>query len=171
MARKRIMTSDGGADVEFNMTPMIDCTFQLIIFFILASTVLSPALSDLELHRPKGSVAQEEKERDEDLNRVIVNIVSRARDEADAPPELSAQALQYEVGGQPIDVGDIDRLVELFKSRMSASKGKDQKPFCVEIRSDHRVNYDAVKPVMKAASLAEIHRMNLTALTASGAEE
>ena len=46
------------SDVGFNMTPMIDCTFQLIIFFILVGQVANDAYAkNVKLVRPLNSQA------------------------------------------------------------------------------------------------------------------
>lgn len=54
MARKRI--TDAGAQQEVNLTPMIDCTFQLIIFFIITAQMAS-AKAKLVLTKPYKSQA------------------------------------------------------------------------------------------------------------------
>ena len=38
-------------DVSFNVTPLVDCTFLLVIFFILTSQMASDSLTTLSLPR------------------------------------------------------------------------------------------------------------------------
>ena len=77
MAKSAVYSGRGqSGDVSFNMTPMIDCVFQLIIFFILAGQVASQSLARVDLYKPWKSQAQKWNEKDP--NRVIVNIPSKA---------------------------------------------------------------------------------------------
>jgi biopolymer transport protein ExbD len=164
VAKSRVFKKGASGDVEFNMTPLIDCTFQLIIFFILTSAVLSKALAPVRLHRPLDSQALEPKEMPESSNRTIVNVVSMADVKAGISPR-SAQAKEYKILGDSIDVGDRAGLIRVFKAHQKKAKDKGFKDFYVEIRADDRVNFGAVRPVMLAAARAGIPRMNITALT------
>ena len=170
MAKSGVFKKTGpSGDVAFNMTPMIDCTFQLIIFFILTATVMSQALADLKLHRPWRSQALEEKEiLLEADNRIIVNVVSEAGKKKDAPPRLAAQAGRYHILTERIDIGNKDKLIRIIKERVKRARQAGHKKFFVEIRADYRVNFGAVKPVMLAAAKAGVTnmemKMNLTAL-------
>jgi biopolymer transport protein ExbD len=47
--------------IGIDMTPMIDCVFQLLIFFLLSSTYLSPKIM-LSLPKASGSVSVTENE-------------------------------------------------------------------------------------------------------------
>jgi len=151
--------------VEFNMTPMIDCTFLLIIFFILASQMASDSLAKVDLHRPQASQAIPTEDI-ETPNRVIINVLSRAGDDEDANPALAGRADRYEINRVRFEVGNIERLADFLRRRKDSSGKPDE--FYVEIRADHRVNFADVEPVMLAAADAEIVKMNLTALTAVG---
>jgi len=153
------------SDVSFNMTPMIDCTFQLIIFFILASQVASMALAKLELPEPHESMAWDD-EKLKIVSKVIVNVVSAAGDRKDAAPDLQARAGKYQIEGKDYPVGDMERLERELKRRLGLSTDAGVKPadFYVMIRADKRVHYSGVVPVMKAAANVGIEKMTLTAL-------
>lgn len=166
MARRSIYRQQGTAgEVGFNMTPMIDCTFQLIVFFIIASQIASKSLAQLDLHRPEVSQAIPS-EKMKTPNRVIVNVLSGAGGKG-ANPALIGKARRYEIDGNPIAVGDFARLVEFLTRRKRESASAD---FRVEIRADHRVSFMDVQPVMLAAAEARIVKMNITALTTVGEE-
>ena len=169
MAKSKIFKKDSSGEVEFNMTPMIDCTFQLIIFFILSATVLSDALADLELHRPFQSQASDNKDLNKLPNRIIVNVVSEARDRHEVNTRQSALAKEYMINGKIIKVGDREALVERIRQGAINAQDKGYKEYYVEIRADHRVNFGAVQGVLKAAAAAGIRgvntKMNITALT------
>ncbi|MDP6546091.1 MAG: biopolymer transporter ExbD [Phycisphaerae bacterium] len=169
MAKNQVYKKNSSGSVEFNMTPMIDCTFQLIIFFILSATVLSDALADLELHRPYRSQASDDKELNKLPNRIIVNVLSEETDKKELDSGLSATAKEYMINGKSIRINDMDGLIE--RIRQGAIKAQDEhyKEFFVEVRADHRVSFRAVQGVLKAAASASIRgvetKMNITALT------
>ena len=151
------------------LTPMIDCTFLLIIFFILSATVLNDALAELELHRPYESQASKNKELNALPNRIIINVVSDARDKRDLNSRESALAKEYMINGTKIDIGDRDSLTDKIRQAVIGARDNDFKDFYVEIRADHRVNFGAVQEVLKAAGAGGIRgvnmKMNITALT------
>lgn len=177
MAKSSVFKKTGASgEVAFNMTPMIDCTFQLIIFFILSATVMSQALADLKLHRPWRSQARDEKEiLLEADNRIIVNVVSAAGKKKDASAELAAQAQRYQILTEKIDIGNRDKLTRIIKDRVKRARQAGHKKFFVEIRADYRVNFGAVRPVMLAAAKAGVTnvemKMNLTALLQRAGED
>jgi len=169
MAKNPVFTNDSSGEVEFNMTPMIDCTFLLIIFFILSATVLNDALAELELHRPYESKARKEETNEDVSNCIIVNVVSMAKDKDDVDSAVSSMAKNYMINGDTIDVGEREMLIERIKMGAMAAREADFKEFYVEIRADHRVNFGAVRDVLKASAAASVPRinmkMNITALT------
>ena len=76
MARTKVNTADAGKEVEggaeMDMTPMIDITFQLIIFFLVANDLTRKETGDLEL--PKAIYGEEDKATEKDP-RIIINIL------------------------------------------------------------------------------------------------
>jgi biopolymer transport protein ExbD len=159
MARSWVYRRGGSAgEVSFNVTPLIDCAFQLIIFFILTSQMASESLAKLELARPQGSqaVAVERML----ARRVIVNVLSARDDPGSGATEMDRASL-YKVDGRPIGVGDLEALVGLLKARKKAFGDGE---CLVEIRADRRVGFGYVEPVMSAAAEAGIPRLSITAL-------
>lgn len=164
MAKKaNVFNREDDGDASFNMTPMIDVTFQLIIFFILTSQVASAELAQLTLHRPWVSPAREADEEMRKQNNVIVNILS-----ADAQPGEKQQgpetgkAASYKISGKTIEIGDEARIGEIIQEEIDQAGG-DPKQVSVEIRSDRRVHFSEVLPVMLEATNKKISRMHLTA--------
>ena len=154
-------------DVSFNYVPFIDVTFNMIIFFVLTSEVANATLSRVLVSSPEESQAVK---RDKVAsNNVVINVVSRALDNRQADPQFAAQALQYEVDGTVVAIGETDKLIEAIKDR----RGRYQKlmagamgvkgEFFVEIRADYRIDYNEVKPVLVAISKAGVPRMAITA--------
>ena len=155
-----------GDAIDFNMTPMIDVTFQLIIFFILAGQMASQDLAQVLLHQPYKSQAIPQAE--VPVGQVVINIVSAAQDEKDptnVSPLMAATAKEYRIGKDRIAAGDIDTLVTTLKERV---RGRDISKVIVEIRSDRRVCFAAVRPTMVAAAEAGFYKMNITAIVQMG---
>ena len=158
---KRIRAASG--EVDFNMTPMIDVTFQLIIFFIIAGQMVSEELAALIPPKPYQSLASEE------LNNTrwrIVNISSKAGNDPNAADSEAREADEWRVGGERIPINDREALV----AKLLAEMARDQVPpeevrdLIVEIRADYRVPYSAVEPVLLALRDAGIGKMNITAI-------
>ncbi len=166
MAKSSVYKRGGGA-VEFNMTPMIDVTFQLIIFFVLAGQIASDALAKMELADPYRSQAVKPAEAE---FRVLVNIVSKADVGADVHPYEAAKAYQYVVGNEKrkpyIIAADHNRLKKLVDEirRVRDLVPQDKlADFYVEIRGDRRLYYEEVDVVLVAAVSAGVDKMNITA--------
>jgi len=174
MAKTKVFNKGSSGDVEFNMTPMIDCTFLLIIFFILSATVLTDALAELELHRPYKSLANKNRELNELPNRTIVNVVSEAKGKHDVDSRESSLAKEYMIKGDIIRIGDREELVRVIRQGAIKAQDAEFDDYYVEIRADHRVNFGAVQEVLKAAAAAGIRgintKMNITALTGKAGE-
>ena len=158
----KIYTRGSSGDVGFNMTPLVDCTFQLMIFFLLTSQMASEALAPMELPVPYESQALPS-EKMKVRNRVIVNVLSAHPAQATPDRAVKGQASEYRIGMTRININDADRLVPILKSRKADAMAAGAKDFFVEIRADHRVNYGEVEPVISAAVEAEIPKMNITA--------
>ena len=63
----------GGGAVSFNMTPMIDIVFNLIIFFMLVSTFTKMQVEKVEL--PPAVKADNKKEELGEFTPVVINVV------------------------------------------------------------------------------------------------
>lgn len=118
-------------EVGFNMTPMIDVVFQLIIFFLVSSHLVRQEVQ-LKLPLPTAATGKDLKE--DDKPRVTVNVL-RDGTLLFAGRGLSAAELQNRLG---------ERIAEL---------GKDVE---VRIRSDRDVPYRYVEPIMLACARAGI---------------
>lgn len=161
MAKNR---NAGPAKVEVNMTPMIDCTFQLIIFFILTTQMANADLAALKLHEPNQSIALAEQTKRAD--KVIVNIVNEYGDKTDnRDPRRSAMATNYVIAGKEFpwtDTETLKQILEKYRNRAVAEGyGED---FLVEVRGDKDVAYCYIEPVLAAAASVKITKMNITAI-------
>jgi len=148
--------------VDFNMTPMIDVTFQLILFFILAGQVASEALAKMQVPRPYESQALEEKE--VTVPKVIVNVVSKGAADKEVDPFIAGKVQWYVVDGNKIRPGNYDELVRVIEDRLKTVPRSREKSFFVEVRADRRVQFQGVEPVLSAAVDAGVEKMNITAI-------
>jgi len=157
MAKKKQVPD---SNVEFNMTPMIDVTFQLIIFFIIAGQIVSNELEKLKPPQPHPSIANSAFNADKNL---IINIVSDAKHDHDEGPDAS-RAKFWAIKGQRIEVHDMDALKEQFEKALDRVPDEDRANFTVELRSDRRVQYADVETVLLAAAESGNPKMNITAI-------
>jgi biopolymer transport protein ExbD len=165
MAKKNKAPHGGAADV--NLTPMIDCTFQLIIFFILTAQMASEQAKVL-ISTPIESMALSvvNPESPPFPNKVTVNVCGKFGDtkQEDRDPSKSGAAEYYQIGQKKIEVHDIDGLIEILKEAHAQSVKKNPKAeFFVEIRADKDVEYAEIEPVLLAAGEAKMNRMTITA--------
>ncbi len=122
-------------EVSFNMTPMIDVVFQLIIFFLLSSH-LSQQENNLPLPLPEATSGQAD-EPDPNQPRVTINVL------ADGTLLLA---------GTPVSLADLPvRLQDRVKHLGAGLE--------VRVRADRSVPYRHVEPVMLACVQAGIWKV------------
>ncbi len=144
---------------EMNMTPLIDVTFQLIIFFMLVNNVASS--ENIPMFVPK---LEDPKTRDlGEITKVVVNI-------APAPftgMARESQPLNHSGTAQFVQIGALERIplsnVQAITDSLKVEKAKDPKVE-VLLRADAALFYDQVQPVMDAITAAGIETINLVAL-------
>lgn len=173
MAKKKRID---GSIQEVNMTPMIDCTFQLIIFFILTAQMASQELAKVSLPEPAKSMAVGPDPEDTGggattISNVTVNVVNKYGDQdKDRQPELAGKAQYYQIGPDKIDAGNIEALTTAIKARKNQIltdkniKKVKESDIIVEIRADKDIAFQDIEPVMRAAAEAKIAKMSMTAL-------
>ncbi|MCD6303879.1 MAG: biopolymer transporter ExbD [Planctomycetes bacterium] len=173
MAKTRAFQRPGqGEKIAFNMTPMIDCTFQLIIFFMLTTQLVNEEVAKhVELARPYESQALPVKNVKFN-NKVTVNVVSMDPMGKSSDPLAAASAGFYKIRERKFQVGEWERMVDVIKNlkdRAVASgavkEGDPSREFYLEVRADKRVNWQDVAPVIRAGVEAGVRKMSLTALT------
>ena len=127
---------------EFNMTPMIDIVFLLIIFFLVSSH-LARQENEMELPLP---VAQEGNEPATSLgDRVTVNLTHGG---------------QILLGGRPV-------LPEELSYRLGVENERAKRRHMrleVRIRGDRRVPYSQIRPVLSACQTAGIARVSFSVI-------
>jgi biopolymer transport protein ExbD len=133
LARKREIV-----DAEMDITPMIDCVFLLLIFFIVCSTMDQQSPIDLAKARHGKGVS----ERDS----IIISIGAGG---VDAAPVFLAD----DITGEPVP-GNLEEQRERIRAAVEQEKTKEGKTD-VLIKSDRNVAHRDVSHVIKAVSQVE----------------
>ena len=113
------------------MTPLIDMVFNLVIFFLVASHFSSESETPVELPTATTSNVDEE-----DPRRLVITITENE---------------QLHVKDQLIDLTELKDLVQDELDRHGPE-------FAVQIRSDRRVPYRAVAPLLMECSRIGVQR-------------
>ena len=120
--------------IGFNMTPMIDIVFLLIIFFILSSHFARQE-TQLELALPEAASGQEALV--DETRRLIVSVLPEG---------------QLLLAGTPVDAGELAQKIA-YESEQS---GGDLE---VRIRSDRQAPYRQVEPILVACARAGVWKV------------
>jgi len=127
----RIPSHTTEAGVGFNMTPMIDVVFQLIIFFLLSSH-LAKQETRYELPLPAAESGQAEPP--DERARLTINVL------ADGTPWFAGRAVS------PADL----------TAQLAERKSVHGDDLEVRIRSDRGVPYERIEPILLACARAGI---------------
>lgn len=119
-------------DPGFNLTPMIDVVFQLLIFFMLATTYRDPE-KELDIELPVAESGREEQKQPEEL---VINVFRDGR---------------ISLGGQLVDESALGNAL-----RATALRNPDTQ---VTIRGDRLVHHESVVAVMDACGLAGLQNL------------
>lgn len=117
----------------FDITPMIDVVFNLVIFFLIAS----------QFARNEGSEP------------VALPIASQSTQSEDDPHRLIVTVLPdgtLSVGRQAIKIEGIKAVIE-------ERAGEDRESFAVHVRADRAAPYGSVEPVLEACAALGITKV------------
>jgi biopolymer transport protein ExbD len=140
--RKHVEPAPDNRAAEFDMTPMIDVTFQLIVFFLVANDLSRKEVTDLALPQAIHGV---EDLATEDI-RVILNI-NKPADPANPPrlPEITVRGEKF----------DLAQLARLLQSRADIKReGGAGSPSAIYalIRADKTAPWQHVQYVMQVCA-------------------
>ena len=127
----------GPAEIHANLTPMIDVTFLLIIFFVLVSQIVEVENVDLDLPRP----AEAASELPGEQSRIVINVL----------PGPGGDAIGYRMSNRRF-MADTAGLESLARSL--AAMYQENPALGVNLRADRRTDYRWVEPVFQAVSAA-----------------
>ncbi len=128
----------GRADMAANLTPMIDVTFLLIVFFVLVSQIVDLENVDMDLPTPQDpattTITEEE--------RIVVNIL----------PE-GERAAGYRVGSRtfPPNAEGSEAMRLHLAAIFQANPG-----IAINVRADRDTQYEYIEPVLDAVSKAAL---------------
>lgn len=170
MKNKILQNNVAAGEVSFNVIPLVDCIFLMIIFFILTSQMADPNVSGMVFLSPIENSMGKPVLQETMKNRLIVNVISdepvnKATGLPVTDPNKSGQAQTFAIGTAKFGLQDIDALTRVFRDKR-AEIVKTLKPgeeFFLVIRCDWRVRYDDVRPLFEAAANAGIAKMNISA--------
>jgi len=134
----RVPTNLSRGSPGFNMTPMIDVVFLLIIFFLVSSHLARQEVQ-LELDLPAADSGQRPEE--DETRRVIVNVLPQEHPDG-----------RIMVGGRLIRDNELTELID-YESRQTAGQLE------VRIRTDRTVPYHVVEPLMLACARAGVWKV------------
>jgi len=154
----------GAKTPEMNMTPLIDVTFQLILFFMVVSNIVSEQAVEMlvpDLEDPKTRELGE-------VDKVVVNIapVAPPSQRRESPLAGSGLVAFVQVGNKKFPPSDVDSITNALKAAVETGpKGDDGKSELeVLLRADGVLYYEEVQPIMAAITSAGIGTINLVAL-------
>lgn len=128
-----------GGDVGFNMTPMIDVVFLLIIFFLVSSHLVK---QEVQFKLPLPTAQSGLKEKNSEKPRLTVNVL------ADGTLLLS---------GRQVTAEDL-------RTRLAERQNDLGKDVEVRIRGDRSTAYKHVEPVMLSCARAGIWNVSYSVL-------
>jgi biopolymer transport protein ExbD len=139
MAKKRKDRYGLSGEVQFQMAPLIDCVFLLLIFFISVTTFHSAETIDLQL-----AYAQTAEEFEKGRDTLIVNVTAAGEIRCQDRRFLTKSALQDFMQGLVDDHGT---------------------GWKVAIRGDRKAREKEIKDVYRAAALVGLTRISLVTQT------
>jgi len=140
MARYRRQIGSSGW--QFNMTPLIDVTFLLLTYFMLASHYATAERPDIALPKPHESQAQDRPQPEQ----IYVNMLFNGRN---AQPTLMYG---------PLRMRSLDELNGLL-----VSAGRLDPQTQVILRADRNIPYGEVRQVMQSIAAAHLAHLQVVA--------
>ncbi len=133
----RIPKPDRKPGVSFNMTPMIDIVFLLIIFFLVSSNLVQQE-SLIAVDLPTAKTSRMPKSSGPETRKITINVTGEDH---------------LFLGTRPIDREQLEQYLTAERSRAGI-------PLEVRIRTDRRVPYSAIEPVLVLCSQAGIDNVS-----------
>jgi biopolymer transport protein ExbD len=125
--------------LQFNITPLIDVVFLLIIFFLVASHFIrNEQVEQVEL-----PTATQGKEEEEAANRIVVTV---------------GTDLRLMLSGHEATVDEVQRRLQIVAEQYGAGATE------LRIRADRTVPYSNVEPLLLAAARVGISKVRFAVL-------
>ena len=120
----------GVSTINANMTPMIDVTFLLIVFFVVVSQIVDRDVVPMDLPAPDHAVSGVSEEPD----RIVVNLV----------PIDGGDIAGIVVAGHAIAWDEMEELTSIVKSRVQAGASE------VHLRAGRATKYNHIHDAIEA---------------------
>ena len=131
--------------LQFNVTPLIDIVFLLIIFFLVASHFVRAETNE-PVELPEAT--QTENQVLESQNRLVVTVtVDR----------------QLHVGGKIVEFAELENLI---LAGGATDAGDENSQFEVRIRGDQNVPYSVIEPIILACARAGVTQIKYSVILA-----
>jgi biopolymer transport protein ExbD len=137
-------------EAEMDITPMIDCTFLLLIFFLVASRMDAPLAIDLPPARHGTAVVMKES--------IVLTVAKGPNNEALIYKGDGVEAKNLLEGGNPVE--QEEALVRYVEQQASTSPPKRY----VLIKGEKGVLHRDIARVAKAAGKAEVEQLYVAVL-------
>ncbi|MFH1377824.1 MAG: biopolymer transporter ExbD [Planctomycetota bacterium] len=139
-------------EVQLDMTPMIDCVFQLIIFFMLVTEMVSQDISALILPSAQQAIPDENPPE----NRLTVNVLQKQSD--------GKFVDSYEIRRRPLTHQQMnEEILKHASSPTNRPAGERLSTGSVLIRADAKVEWKSVQEVQKACMEARLWKIDIGA--------
>ena len=144
MASKKLRRASTASDddLQVDMSPMIDMVFLLLIFFIVASTVIV-VKQDPEVKPP---IAKHSRKAKDGKGRIVINV----REDGTFLAETAT-----------LTFDDSKAIQEYIKERKAVEEGKGLTPI-IHLRGDKTVSFKYVRTVIRAAAIAGVDNVVLS---------
>lgn len=147
-----------GSALSINLTPMIDCTMLLVIFFLLTTQIASPDMVSMKLPRPTHSISRERS----DTNRAVVNVVPYTDVEIANGQGTREKAFDYRIGNDRYSKSELNRMMLRLKELKKLSEKPEE--FMVQIRADEQLEFTEVEPIFQMLMQTQIKKVQLAAM-------
>jgi biopolymer transport protein ExbD len=137
-------------EAEMDITPMIDCTFLLLIFFLVASRMDAPLAIDLPPAKHGTAVVMKDS--------IILTVAKGPSDQAQIYKGDGVDAKNLIEGGNPVE--QEDALIRYVEQQANTSPPKRN----VLIKGEKGVLHRDIARVAKAAGKAEVEQLYVAVL-------
>lgn len=155
----KIVSEAAKTDATMDMTPMIDCTFQLIIFFMVCTEIKQSDDADVNLPRTRFV----EKDDKPPKNRVVINCVFKSVGDAGGEHKIVESIIvrknRYDQKGLQAFLERVDREDRVSKG-MKLDKSAELSKLFVKIRADARCEWNTVRMAQMACTDAGVWKLS-----------
>ena len=145
----------GPARIEANLTPMIDITFLLVVFFVVVSTISEVESVEMELPKPEPTASAPPPEQ----SRSVLNVL----------PDDQGEAVGYRLNSVEYPLGP-DGIDALRRALTPMLRGNPD--LRINLRADRRTSQRYIAPLLNAINEANTRsgsatpaRVNLVVVT------